>query len=450
MYKLMYKLLHRLAPPLSIRRQFLILAQRVPSTFLHNGPIFTFHRIVAAFYRYQTTGALLGSTQNDSKKRSILLVSHSMSLSGAPLMLYTLARYLQSSGFEIAIFCSEDGPLHELFKKAGIGVILALPLKPDTIDPAAIARIAGSYQVIIANTVLSWQAVLLAKAYGKPAILWIHEAKLGIEFSRIYPGILDGLAVADRVIFPVTAVAQLYVKHVSLVQTRVLPYGLALNDVQKIDTQKTSKHKRNTDSRLRLVCIGSLEPRKGQDFLLQTLGNLPTSLLDTLELFLIGRPFNAEYVLRIQQQARMLPHVTFVGAVDRQAVMAYLRTADILVLPSRDEVLPVVLLEAMYHERAIIATRVGGVAEAISDGVHGLLVEADDEPALAAALTKLCNDRELRQQLGRNAGVRFRERFTLDKMGEQFIALIDEVLQLRITESADESTESMESSKPRI
>ena len=92
------------------------------------------------------------------------------------------------------------------------------------------------------------------------------------------------------------------------------------------------------------------------------------------------------------------------------------------------------------NERSL-PTRVGGVAEAISDGVHGLLVDADDEPALAAALTKLCNDPELRQQLGRNAGERFREQFTLDKMGEQFVALIDEVLQPRSIESADERAE---------
>jgi glycosyltransferase involved in cell wall biosynthesis len=73
------------------------------------------------------------------------------------------------------------------------------------------------------------------------------------------------------------------------------------------------------------------------------------------------------------------------------------------VLPSVSEGLPVVLLEALALGRAVVATRVGGIPEAIRDGVEGALVEAGDAAALAHAIAALAEDPERRARLGRAA-----------------------------------------------
>jgi glycosyltransferase involved in cell wall biosynthesis len=84
--------------------------------------------------------------------------------------------------------------------------------------------------------------------------------------------------------------------------------------------------------------------------------------------------------------------VTFAGYQSQDAVAAALRRAATLVLPSFAEGVPVVLMEAMAAGRPVVATRVGGVAELVEDGVSGLLVPPGDDRALAAAILRALRD----------------------------------------------------------
>jgi glycosyltransferase involved in cell wall biosynthesis len=95
-------------------------------------------------------------------------------------------------------------------------------------------------------------------------------------------------------------------------------------------------------------------------------------------------------------------------------VRALLQEADILVLPSHQEGLPMAILEAMASSAAVIATPVGSIPDAITDRETGLLVPCGDPAALARAILELLNDTALRQRLSANALARFDRSFTID------------------------------------
>ena len=96
------------------------------------------------------------------------------------------------------------------------------------------------------------------------------------------------------------------------------------------------------------------------------------------------------------------PRVRWRGWLDRDELAAAYSAADLVVLPSLSEGMPVALLEAMAYGRAIVATRVGGMPEVLTDGVDARLVDPDDPSALAAALASLAADERARRQLGSN------------------------------------------------
>jgi glycosyltransferase involved in cell wall biosynthesis len=91
-----------------------------------------------------------------------------------------------------------------------------------------------------------------------------------------------------------------------------------------------------------------------------------------------------------------------------------LASSAVFCLPSKDEGLPVALLEAMAHGLACVVTPVGGMPEAVDHAVNGLLVRPGDVNALASALERVLTDRELRLRLGDRARRDATRRFAVD------------------------------------
>ncbi len=104
-----------------------------------------------------------------------------------------------------------------------------------------------------------------------------------------------------------------------------------------------------------------------------------------------------------------------------------LLAAQVAVLPSWREAMGLFLLEAMAMGKAIVATKVGGIPEAVGD--CGLLVPAKDPRSLAAALKTLLASEALRRELGSKSFLRWQDMFSARKMGERTAAVYDEVLQ---------------------
>jgi glycogen(starch) synthase len=106
--------------------------------------------------------------------------------------------------------------------------------------------------------------------------------------------------------------------------------------------------------------------------------------------------------------------VHFLG--HRDDIRLLLEAADVVALASRRESFGRLTLEAMAAGRPMVATRAGGLAEAIVDGETGLLVPADDEHALAAAISAMLSDTAIARRYGAAARARFLARYTMAHM----------------------------------
>jgi glycosyltransferase involved in cell wall biosynthesis len=118
--------------------------------------------------------------------------------------------------------------------------------------------------------------------------------------------------------------------------------------------------------------------------------------------------------------------VGVIGAVED--VIPHLEWADVLLLTSRTEGLPAAVLEAGAASVPSVALDVGGVREAVSDGVTGIVVDRKDNDGLVSALTLLAADPELVRRLGRAARLHIKERFGMDHIVSGYAARLAEVL----------------------
>ena len=107
---------------------------------------------------------------------------------------------------------------------------------------------------------------------------------------------------------------------------------------------------------------------------------------------------------------------------------AVLAAADVFVLPSLSEGLPLALLEAMFAGRPIVATDVGEVGVALAHGEAGVLVEAGNPPALADALDRLLSDPDHARDLGERAAGRALAEYDVSHMVRRYVGTYEELL----------------------
>lgn len=152
-----------------------------------------------------------------------------------------------------------------------------------------------------------------------------------------------------------------------------------------------------------LVAVARLIEIKGLQNLIAALALLPAALRARVRLRLCGIGPHEGELRRKAHAAGLAEQVEFAGLVSYEQIPEQLRSADIFVLPSLQEGLPLALLEAMASGLPVLATTVGGIPDVVRDGTNGLLVPAGDGPALRDALVRLLGDRALRLRLGETA-----------------------------------------------
>ncbi|KAA3653992.1 MAG: glycosyltransferase family 1 protein [Proteobacteria bacterium] len=171
--------------------------------------------------------------------------------------------------------------------------------------------------------------------------------------------------------------------------------------------------------------VAQLIPRKGHRYLLAA---LPAVLAEhpALQVLIYGRgPLEAELRQAIADQG-LAGHVPLMGFVDD--LPAQLGGLDLLVHPADMEGLGVSLLQASAARVPIIASRAGGMPEAVVDGENGLLITVGDVSGLASAMNRLLGDAALRAHMGEAGRARVLREFSVDAMCEGNLAIYNKVL----------------------
>ena len=155
--------------------------------------------------------------------------------------------------------------------------------------------------------------------------------------------------------------------------------------------------------KLKVVIVAQLIERKGIQYFLQALARLDDSIRQRVSVEVFGTGPYADTLKGLAETRGLLDVVMFHGLAPHEKIPELLRDADLFVLPSLQEGLPLALLEAMASGVAVIATRAGGIPNVLTDGQNALLVNPADAPALAAALARIVTDSELRARLRKAA-----------------------------------------------
>lgn len=171
----------------------------------------------------------------------------------------------------------------------------------------------------------------------------------------------------------------------------------------------------------KVLFLGLLHDEKGVSDLLAALALLRPEM-PGWQAVIAGNGDIGFYEARAQALG-LAAEVSFPGWIDQESVRAHLRTSDVLVLPSYNEALPLVILEALGAGTPVISTPAGALPEVLSDGETVLFVAAGDPAGLAGALKTVLGDAALRQKLAEAGQAAFRARFSLPVFIENLFAI---------------------------
>jgi len=236
----------------------------------------------------------------------------------------------------------------------------------------------------------------------------------------------------ERIGFVSQAMEQLFIRRFPRVATERIQVPGALR--AGIDTpvfahsRACARSATPPDAPLNVITVARLHPRKGHDRVIRALAALPAALRARVRYTVVGPVARPRYLRELQSLARTLGvPVDFAGAVDDRRMAQYLGAADVFVLAARSlrgsiEGLGLAILEAQAASLPVIATDSGGVPEAFAPDLTGLLVPADDAPALAGALARLLGDPALRQRFGAAGPAWVRDHFSWENNVDRLFA----------------------------
>lgn len=271
----------------------------------------------------------------------------------------------------------------------------------------------------------NWDGVRLARAAGTPAVLQTQHLPYLVAHPRKRRAYHRAIEEVDRLIAVSDGLRRTY-ERIGVPPGRfvTVPNGVAPL------SRRASREEARRALGLRpeqpvVLTVGRLTRMKAQCHLIDAVPAL-AARFPGLAVVLVGDgPLRGA----LAEQAAALGvagNVWLPG--HRDDARSLLAAADVFVLPSRHEGMPLVALEAMEAGLPVVATRVIGSSEAVDDGVTGMLVRPADPAALGAALARLLADPTLRRRQGTAGRRRFQERFTRSRMAARTTAVYESVL----------------------
>ncbi|HEY4758371.1 MAG TPA: glycosyltransferase, partial [Chthoniobacterales bacterium] len=325
-----------------------------------------------------------------ASKRDLLFVTHDLSLSGAPIILSHLAKWCKARGIFVTVMSPADGPARNLFVAGGIPLIIdsVIATGYDQFmrfgqqalrrSHQSFARFARNFDCLIASTIFGAPLIHDARAAAIPHLWWIHEGLVGDHYVRKFPTVARTIPLAQMVVTPDEHGRRIFQSYTDQ-PISVLRYG-----VPDIEPQRATERKPGP---VRFLLLGTVEQRKGQETLLQAIGQIPPEIRERSFFQIVGRAHDARIAAKIR--AAKSAHLNFLEEVSHEEALVLIRESDVMLCTSRDETGPLILMEAMAMGKSILSTRVGAVSEALVPEEEALFVEPDDAAALAAAITRL-------------------------------------------------------------
>lgn len=251
-------------------------------------------------------------------------------------------------------------------------------------------------------------ALIIAKAFGKKVLLHEHAAEFSIFYDKV-PLLIKRYI--TKIFDSCDAVIALSSQCRAEISEKTANRNIQV--LYNPTVVKEIYEKKNET--VNVLFMGRLGKRKGTYDIIEAAKHLKA---DNVEINLYGDG-EVNEVQKVVTEAELQGKVKVNGWISGEQKDEVFKSADIYILPSYNEGLPISILEAMAIGLPVITTPVGGIPEAVENGVNGFLIQPGDYAALAQRIDSLAENPDLRKQMGRQSYRIAKEKFDIETVIKQ-------------------------------
>lgn len=335
--------------------------------------------------------------------KNILMVSHDMSMSGAPIVLYYLAVELQKRGYKCFIVSPVDGEGYgRMVSDSGIPVIHY----PKVFNSNLLCKSDRLFGKVVVNTLMSVPTIKMFLNTDMECIWWIHE---GESFTRPKEAAIIPRKLTDNIkVYCVSSYSKRIMKYnYPMYKTSVFPYFSP--DLLMAKKKDSKLYEMINSEKTVYAIIGSTSVRKGQDILAKAIKILPKEVRDNSFFVFVGGLVDAENETKKMQvvfdvEKSYPDNVICSDYLNVNQVYKLYEKIDFLICASRDDPLPVVTAEAMSMSIPCICSENTGTAAIINRYKCGFVYKNNSSRELAKRIVQSYGlDWQVYTELGSNA-----------------------------------------------
>jgi len=359
------------------------------------------------------------TTTSVSRRRiRVVHVLDNLNTGGTELNAVRTAEHLDRDRFDVRFLCLQaQGPLRARLDAAGVPVqeisVTSLVSASAFRRVREIARLVKDEQIDVVHAHDPYANALAAPSVrlaGTGAVIASHRWWRDVHRHRVRWANRLAYRFAHRVLANSPAVGELVVREegVSRKQLVVIPNFVDENAFAPLTGHRRMALRQQfglSTGDLAVGIVANLNPVKNHAMLLRGAARIAAAW-PTVRFVLVGEGRERESLSKLAQDLGIADRVLMPGRIAHEPGLA--GVFDVTTLTSLEEGFPNWVVESMAAGRAVVATKVGGVPDAVVDGQTGLLVAPDDDAALAEGLDRILRDVDLRARMGSAGAARAR------------------------------------------
>lgn len=345
--------------------------------------------------------------RRQNHRKNILLCSHDLYLTGAPLVLYYAALLLKDY-YNISVFSKFDGPLKYDFLKLNISVVICNDISSENL---VVYNYFDEFDLLLANTLVFSANINDMAALGKPVLWWLHEDKNVYESLDIS---VMNYKLKEN-IYPYSVSSPVDSAFYQYYDTEIkrMRYGIPHENIKFRSREKGA---------LIFAIIGSVGKRKAQDTFVEAIKMLSLNNMNA-EFWIIGEIDESN-----KNRYENVNAVRVFGSLSHEQVMELYSYIDIIVCPSLYDPLPVVLAEGMMLRKVCIMSDATGTAEIVKPYKNGLICKSGDVKDLADKMQWVINNTDKLFDIGEEAYNLYQKNFSMDEFRKNLMENINDLI----------------------